>query len=158
MWGEQNRLLPKSENNPKGADLLNVKVSQLDYLFKDSVISWKLYAVDDGCPYKSGEIAENIRQQSAFAEQIQVLHLADELPSDAHPLKDLKSADDSKKGGSILLGCKQALEDGVYAIIYTDADNSVHLAPIGLLLKPYLENENRVVLGNRKGPNAVLVK
>ena len=30
MWGEQNRLLPKSDDNPNGEDLLNVKLAQLD--------------------------------------------------------------------------------------------------------------------------------
>jgi hypothetical protein len=43
-------------------------------------------------------------------------------------------------------------------IVYTDADNSVHLGQIGLLLRPHLQHNCRVVLGNRKHPDAVLVK
>jgi len=43
-------------------------------------------------------------------------------------------------------------------VIYTDADNSVHLGQIGLLLRPFIEDNIRVVLGNRKHPDAVLVK
>ena len=31
MWGEQNRLLPKSTDNPNGEDLLCVKLQQLDW-------------------------------------------------------------------------------------------------------------------------------
>lgn len=58
MWGEQNRLQPKSAKNPNGEDLLNVKVEQLAWLFDGTDIDWKLDAVDDGCPNKSGQIAE----------------------------------------------------------------------------------------------------
>jgi hypothetical protein len=43
-------------------------------------------------------------------------------------------------------------------VLYTDADVSVHLGQIGLLLQPYLERGTRVVLGDRKHPEAVLVK
>ncbi len=158
MWGEQNRLQKKSDNNPNGEDLLNVKVNQLSWLLGTSNIEWKLYAVDDGCPHGSGDLAESIRKESKYADQIEVLFLEKALPAAEPPLKNLKSADDSRKGGAILLGCEKALEDGVDAIIYTDADNSVHLSQIGLLLRPYLEGGYKVVLGNRKDPNAVLVK
>ncbi|MGB5172913.1 glycosyltransferase [Eudoraea sp.] len=158
MWGEQNRLQKKSGSNPNGEDLLNVKVDQLDWLFKDSNIEWKLYAVDDGCPHGSGDMAEAIRKESEYADQIEVLFLEKALPADKPPLKNLASADDSRKGGAILLGCEKALEDGVDLIIYTDADNSVHLSQIGLLLRPHLEEAYKVVLGNRKDPQAVLVK
>ena len=51
----------------------------------------------------------------------------------------------------------QAITDGKDAVIYTDADNSVHLGQIGLLLRPFLQKSARVVLGNRKHPDAVLV-
>ncbi|MBT8299346.1 MAG: glycosyltransferase [Maribacter sp.] len=158
MWGEQNRLQKKSDSNPNGEDLLNVKVDQLAWLCKGSSIEWKLYAVDDGCPHGSGAMAETIRKESEYADQIEVLFLENALPADRPPLKNLASADDSRKGGAILLGCDKALRDGMDAVIYTDADNSVHLSQIGLLLKPHLEQGYKVVLGNRKDPNAVLVK
>ncbi|MEM8894078.1 MAG: glycosyltransferase [Bacteroidota bacterium] len=158
MWGEQNRLKKKSDDNPNGEDLLNVKVEQLSWLFKGSNINWKLYAVDDGCPHGSGNLAESIRKASDHADQIEVLFLEKALPATAPPLKNLASADDSRKGGAILLGCDKALKDGVDVVIYTDADNSVHLAQLGLLLRPHLESGYKVVLGNRKDPNAVLVK
>ncbi|MEM9984234.1 MAG: glycosyltransferase [Bacteroidota bacterium] len=158
MWGEQNRLCKKSESNPNGEDLLNVKVEQLAWLLTGSSIEWKLYAVDDGCPHGSGDLAESIRQESAYADQIEVLFLEKALPASEAPLKNLKSADDSRKGGAILLGCDKALKDGADVIIYTDADNSVHLSQIGLLLRPHVESGYQVVLGNRKDKNAVLVK
>ena len=158
MWGEHNRLQKKSDNNPNGEDLLNVKVEQLAWLLNGSGIDWKLYAVDDGCPHGSGDLAESIRKESEYADQIEVLFLEKALPSDKPPLKDLSSADDSRKGGAVLLGCDKAMQDGADVVIYTDADNSVHLSQTGLLLRPHLEDGYKVVLGNRKDPEAVLVK
>ena len=43
-------------------------------------------------------------------------------------------------------------------MIYTDADNSVHLGQIGLLLEPFLSEGIEAVWGDRKNPEAVLVK
>ena len=118
MWGEQNRLQKKSDNNPNGEDLLNVKLDQLAWLFKGSNIDWKLYAVDDGCPHGSGTMAESIRKASEYADQIEVLFLEKALPADKPPLKNLASADDSRKGDAILLGCEKALQDEVDLIIH----------------------------------------
>ena len=52
----------------------------------------------------------------------------------------------------------QALDDGVDAVIYTDADNSVHMGQLGLILAPFVANNAQVVLGNRKDPLSILVK
>ena len=158
MWGEQNRLLPKSAGNPNGEDLLNVKMAQLGWLLGDSPIEWKLYAVDDGCPNHSGKIARQIIQGSPLENNVSVVFLEDALPAGSGPLKRLASANDSRKGGAIILGCQKALEEGAEAVIYTDADNSVHLGQVGLLLQKHLEEGYKVVLGNRKDKNSVLVK
>ncbi|MCO6491220.1 MAG: glycosyltransferase [Phaeodactylibacter sp.] len=158
MWGEQNRLLPKSADNPNGEDLLNVKLAQLDWLFRGSPVDWQLYAVDDGCPYGSGRIASEIVKGSPLENRVSVLFLEEALPADSGPLKNLASANDSRKGGAIILGCRRALEDGAEAVIYTDADNSVHLGQAGLLLRKHLEEGFKVVLGNRKHKHSVLVK
>lgn len=158
MWGEQNRLYPKSDSNPNGEDSLWVKIQQLDWAMRDSRIDWTLYAVDDGCPHGSGDIAAEIAASHPLGERVKVLYLAEAVPTDWAPLANLNSADDSRKGGAIILGCQTAIDDGVDAVIYTDSDNSVHLGQIGLLLRPFLENGLHVVLGNRKDPDAVLVK
>ncbi len=42
--------------------------------------------------------------------------------------------------------------------MYTDADNSVHLGQLGLLLKPFISNHHHVILGNRKHPDSILIK
>lgn len=158
MWGEQNRLLPKSETNPYGEDSMRTKITQMNWITADTPIDWTLYAVDDGCPYHSGKIAQEMANRHLNGENVCVLYLSEAVPADNGPLKELKSADDSRKAGAIILGCMQAISDGKDAVIYTDADSSVHLGQIGLLLRPFLDENYRVVLGNRKDPDAVLVK
>jgi len=154
MWGEQNRLYPKSAENPNGEDALRVKIEQLTWITQDTPVQWTLYAVDDGCPHGSGRIAQEIAQDNP---QVKVLFLADAIPTDDPALANLTSVNESRKGGAVILGCQQALADGAEAVIYTDADNSVHLGQIGLLVEQFVAGYN-VVLGNRKDPQSVLVK
>ena len=158
MWGEQNRLHPKTAVNPHGEDSLRTKLAQLEWATQDTAVSWRLYAVDDGCPHDSGRLAQTIADEHPLGDRVTVSFLAEALPTDSGPLANLASADDSRKGGAIIYGCMQALTDGADAVIYTDADNSVHLGQVGLLLRPYLDDGYRVVLGNRKHPDSVLVK
>ncbi|HAK47371.1 MAG TPA: glycosyltransferase, partial [Spirochaeta sp.] len=158
MWGEHNRLRLKSDDNPNGEDSLRVKLEQLDWATRETAVNWTLYAVDDGDPNDSGELVRQIAADHPLGDHVKVLYLSKAVPTDTGPLTELASADDSRKGGAILLGCMQAIEDGVDAVMYTDADNSVHLGQIGLLLRPFLQDGMRVVLGNRKHPEAVLVK
>jgi hypothetical protein len=158
MWGEHNRLYPKTEDNPYGEDALRVKLDQLTWICQNSPVSWTLYAVDDGCPHNSGKIAAEIAAAHPLKDSVKVLFLEDAIPADTGGLSRLQSVDDSRKGGAVILGAMQALEDGVDALIYTDADNSVHLGQIGLLLDPWINRQIPVVLGNRKHPEAVLVK
>jgi len=158
MWGEQNRLRPKSDDNPNGEDLLRTKLNQLEWVTKDTEIDWLLYPVDDGCPYESGKLAQEIASGHPLGDRVRVHFLAEHLPAEDGPLQKLGSANDSRKAGAVILGCMQALADGADAVIYTDADNSVHLSQIGLLLRPYVEDGYKAVIGNRKHPDAVLVK
>ena len=158
MWGEQNRLRPKSPDNPNGEDALRVKLEQLDWATAGTAVTWQLYAVDDGDPHDSGALAAKIAADHPLGDKVNVLWLDKTLPAADGPLANLASANDSRKGGAVIYGCMQAIADGVDAVIYTDADNSVHLGQIGLLLRPFLQNNTRVVLGNRKHPDAVLVK
>lgn len=158
MWGEQNRLHPRSDANPFGEDALRRKIEQLDWVCRGTPARWSLYAVDDGCPHGSGEIAESIASTYTPAKPVNVLHLAQYLPAADGPLRQLSSVDDSRKAGAIIAGSMQAIDDGVDAIIYTDADSSVHLGQVGLLVEPYVNEGTRVVLGNRKHPASVLVK
>ena len=158
MWGEQNRLHPKSTDNPHGEDSLRTKLAQLDWATQGTPVTWTLVAVDDGCPHDSGSIAQEIASVHPLGDHVKVIFLSDAVPTENGPLSNLASANDSRKGGAIIYGCMAALNHHADAIIYTDADNSVHLGQIGLLLRPYLAENYRMVLGNRKHPEAVLVK
>jgi hypothetical protein len=158
MWGEHNRLRPRSPDNPNGEDALRVKLRQLAWATAGTPVDWTVYAVDDGDPNDSGALATEIAAGEPLGDHVQVLSLADALPSARGPLAGLASADDSRKGGAVIHGCARALADGANAVIYTDADVSVHLGQIGLLLRPFLERGARVVLGDRKHADAVLVK
>jgi hypothetical protein len=158
MWGEHNRLRPRSPDNPNGEDALRSKLQQLAWATSGTPIDWTLYAVDDGDPHDSGRLAAEIAASEPAGKKVRVLWLSDALPAAEGPLAGLASVDASRKGGAVIHGCAQALADGVDAVIYTDADLSVHLGQIGLLLRPFLEQGARVVLGDRKHPEAVLVK
>jgi hypothetical protein len=158
MWGEHNRLRPRSADNPYGEDLLRVKLEQLEWVTAGTPVDWTLYAVDDGCPHGSAAIARNIAADHRLKDRVEVLELASALPAAGGPLAALGSADDSRKAGAVILGCSRALEKGADAVVYTDADNSVHLGQLGLLLRPWRDDGARVVLGDRKHPDAVLVK
>lgn len=158
MWGEQNRLQPKSESNPHGENSLVTKIEQLEWATRGSQIDWHLYAVDDGCPHGSGRIAGEVASTHPLGGKVTVLSLEDALPAVDGPLKNLASTDDSRKAGAIILGAMKGIDAGADAVVYTDADNSVHLGQIGLVLKPFVDGGVPVVLGNRKHPDSVLVK
>ncbi|MFK7910953.1 MAG: glycosyltransferase [Akkermansiaceae bacterium] len=158
MWGEHNRLLPKTDENPHGENSLVSKIEQLDWACKDTQIDWHLYAVDDGCPHGSGKIADEIASNHPLGDRVTVLSLADTLPASDGPLKNLENPDGSRKAGAIILGAMRAIQSGADAVVYTDADNSVHLGQLGLLLRPFVDQQTAVVLGNRKHPQSVLVK
>lgn len=158
MWGEQNRLQEKTIGNPNGENSLIVKINQLNWITEGTPVNWRLYPVDDGCPHDSAAIANQVLMSAPDAAKVSVLRLSDALPASSGSLKKLRHVDDSRKGGAIVYGCERALADQVDCVVYTDADNSVHLGQLGLLLKPFLSEDYQVVLGNRKHPNSILVK
>jgi hypothetical protein len=156
MWGEQNRLRPRSTENPHGEDSLATKLRQLDWAMRDTPIDWRVYAVDDGCPHGSAPIAAEIAHAHPLGDRVTVLSLADHLPAPSGPLRHLESPEASRKGGAITLGALRAIDDGADAVVYTDADSSVHLGQLGLLLRPFLREGAEVVLGSRKHSRGIL--
>ncbi len=158
MWGEHNRLRPRAADNPTGEDALRFKLDQLDWASRGTPVTWRLYAIDDGDPADSGALAAEIAASHPLGDRVTVGWLDQALPAADGPLAGLASSDDSHKGGAIVYGSSLALDDGADAVVYTDADNSVHLGQLGLLLEPLVSDGRRVVLGNRKHPDAVLVK
>jgi hypothetical protein len=157
MWGEQRRLRPRSDRNPTGEDALHVKLDQLAWLFAESDVDWRLYAVDDGDPEDSAATAQERADEHEYGDRVHVLRLADVVPTASGPLGGLAHTDDSRKGGAIVHGASVALADGCQALVMTDADNSVNLGQIGLLLERFGTGVD-VVVGDRKHPSSVLVK
>ena len=143
---------------PNGEDALRAKLDQLAWITEGTDIDSRVIAVDDGCPDDSAAVAEEMAASHAdgrFA--VLVLRLADALPCSAGPLAGLASAEDSQKGGALLYGALCASETGTDAVVLTDADSSVDLGQLGLLVGPWADGAP-VVLGDRKALGAVLVK
>ena len=157
MWGEQRRLLPRSADNPTGEDALVTKLDQLGWLFDGSEVDWSVRAVDDGDPDDSATVAQAQARRHEHGERVTVMRLTDAIPAESGPLASLAHVDDSRKGGAIVLGALGALEDGADAVVITDADNSVNLGQVGLLLQPFWAGAG-VVVGDRKHPESILVK
>ena len=158
MWGERRRLLPRSADNPLGEDAMRVKLDQLQWLFDGTDIAWTLLAVDDGDPDDSATIARQQADLHPCADRVEVLRLHDAIPAGGGPLAALDHVDNSRKGGAMVLGAQRALELGADVVAITDADNSVNLGQVGLLLDPYLHRGAGAVVGDRKHPDSVLVK
>ena len=59
MWGEQRRLLPKSEENPHGENSLAMKIDQLAWAAEGTPVNWRLRA--PFLPF-SGRIAQLVEQ------------------------------------------------------------------------------------------------
>lgn len=157
MWGEQRRLRPRSPDNPTGEDALRVKLDQLAWLFEGTGIDWRVYPVDDGDPDDSGAVAIESAAGHPQGTRVTVLHLGHAIPTSTGPLSGLADVDHSRKGGAIVLGASAALDDGCDVVVMTDADNSVNLGQTGLLIASHARGAN-VVVGDRKHPDAVLVK
>ncbi|MFW2382391.1 MAG: glycosyltransferase [Acidimicrobiales bacterium] len=157
MWGERRRLRPRTDDNPTGEDALHVKLDQLSWLFSGTPTDWRVYAVDDGDPEDSAEVAIERAGLHPAGHRVSVLRLADLIPADAGPLVRLDHVDGSRKGGAMIAGAARAVADDCDAIVLTDADNSVNLGQLGLLLGPFCGGAGAVI-GDRKHPDSVLVK
>lgn len=157
MWGEQRRLRPRADDNPTGEDALHVKLDQLSWLFEGSPTNWRVYPVDDGDPDDSAAVAIERAAEHDEGHRVTVLRLSELVSTDDGPLAGLDDVDESRKGGAIVAGAAAALSDGCDAVVMTDADNSVNLGQVGLLLGPFIGGAD-VVIGDRKHADAVLVK
>jgi hypothetical protein len=177
MYGETGRMVPRSVH-PHGEDFVRVKVGQLDWLTEGLPgVTWSVIACDDGCPDRPSsadlmiEIAAAEGYPSEGHRSVTVLRLADVIGSDVSisPAFDrLVSADQSRKGGSILAGLAAAVAAGParpdgagrHVVSYTDADLSANLAQLGSLAAPVVAGGTvAAALGQRYGiDGAVLVR
>ena len=157
MNREHERILTPEEH-PLGEDFLNRKVAQLRWLFGGRQL-WELVIVDDGCPDGSGAIAERIVKERGYQKFTRVLYIADAI-AEGHPIvSELRSADESRKGGSIELGMYEAAQHPRrgHLIVYTDADLSTHLGQLGLLAAAIRDGADTAA-GSRREPTSVVVK
>lgn len=159
LYNEHNRIKP-SHQHPHGEDFLNVKVHQLNWLFKDAPnYTWELIVVDDGCPNDSGKIAEAIVADAGYG-NVEVLFLEQAIQEEAPVASELDDPSDSQKGGSILYGMYHAARDEKenHVVLYTDADLSTHLGQVGLLTHPILEEGYLAAIGSRREDRSVVIK
>ncbi|MBS9768161.1 MAG: hypothetical protein KGV44_11585 [Flavobacteriaceae bacterium] len=161
VYKEHNRI-KKSSEHPHGEDFLLKKVAQLEWLFADNpLINWELIVVDDGCPEKSGEIAQNIIDKNHLQDKVRVLHLSDAIEQNYLPTKGLKSTNDSQKGGAILYGMWDAVQhckSENHIVAYTDADLSTHLGQLMLLANPIVNEQKLAAIGSRREKQSVVIK
>jgi hypothetical protein len=177
MYGETGRMVPRSVH-PHGEDFVRAKVGQLDWLTSGLPgLTWSIIACDDGCPDfpSSADVMTGIAAAEGYPREghrsVTVLRLAEVIESDQSisPAFDrLVSADQSRKGGSILAGLAAAVEagrarrtsGGRQVVCYTDADLSANLAQLGSLAAPVVAGEGVAAgLGQRYGiDEAVLVR
>jgi hypothetical protein len=177
MYGETGRMVPRTRH-PHGEDFVRAKVRQLDWLTGGLPgVTWRVTAVDDGCPDQpsSAELMTDIAAAEGYPAEghrsVTVLRLAEMIGGNVSisPAFDrLTSADQSRKGGSILAGLATATRAGTarandtarQVICYTDADLSANLAQLGSLAAPLVAGGSVAgALGQRYGlEGAVLVK
>ena len=160
MYKEHNRLRTQAEH-PHGEDFLVRKVEQVEWLLAGlPAARWEMLVVDDGCPEKCGEIAQQIVNARGLGDRVRVLFLQDAIDT-GHPLaRGLRSTDDSQKGGSVEYGMSVAAEDDSqsHVVVFTDADLSTHLGQLGLLIDPILRGGFDAAIGSRREPLSVVIK
>ena len=171
MFRETERILRRDQHE-HGEDFLFEKLRQIEWLADhNSLLTWDLVAVDDGCPAtpSSGDVAQRLVTEADLGGRVRVLRLADAIDQQlaiSDGFAALTSTDDSRKGGSIAYGMWAAISGrgGVipvgaeHVVIYTDADLSTNLAQAGSLVLPVLRGASAAA-GQRYGvPGAVLVK
>lgn len=158
MWRERSRLLPSGPDNPHGEDAFARKLIELDAVFSQTNVDWRVYFVDDGCPEHSGNLVRDLARHGN-SQRVVCIDLADAIPSTKPPLSRLRTVEDSAKGGALVLGSLRAIEDGCDLIAYTDCDTSASLLQLGRLLAPMLADEGvGAVLGSRYHPSSLYAK
>ena len=159
VYKEHTRILRPDEHE-HGEDFLRRKLDQLGWLFERTPWhTWDLTVVDDGCPERSGDLAQAVLNETPDVDT-RVLFLADAIEEGLPIIKGLTSTDDSRKGGSIRYGMWEASRHDRpnHVILFTDADLSTHLAQAGLLMDPIIREGRNAAIGSRRHPASVVLK
>ena len=170
MYQETERIL-RHDQHPHGEDFLFEKLRQIAWLADhNSLLTWDLIAVDDGCPSvpSSADVAASLVAEAGLERRVSVLRLADAIGQRLPVTRTfgrLDSTADSRKGGAITYGMWAAVHqraglvpDGAdHVVLYTDADLSTNLAQAGTPMLDVLRGA-AASAGQRYGvPGSVLV-
>ena len=159
VYKEHTRILRPDEHE-HGEDFLRRKLAQLKWLFERTPWhTWDLTVVDDGCPERSGDLAQAILDETPEVDA-RVLWLAEAIEEGLPIINGLTSTDDSRKGASIRYGMWEASSHDRpnHVILFTDADLSTHLAQAGLLMDPIIRGGRNAAIGSRRHPASVVLK
>ncbi len=161
VYKEHHRILDSSQH-PNGENFLVKKIQQMEWLFEgQDRITWDLTVVDDGCPEGSGKIAQEIIEANHLQNKAKVLFLSDAIAQALPPVKMLTSTNESQKGGSILYGMWDAVQQKrsqKHIVVFTDADLSTHLGQLMLLANPIVHHNQLSAIGSRREKASVVVK
>lgn len=160
VYKEHERILTSAEH-PHGEDFLDRKLAQLEWLLDGrEQADFELVVVDDGCPEDSGgAVVDKAASLGERGSRVRVLKLADAIAAGSPVTTGLASPDDSRKGGSVVLGMWDSIqtERPGHVVIFTDADLSTHLGQSGLLAAPILAG-GAAAIGSRRHPDSVVLK
>jgi hypothetical protein len=160
IYKEHNRILTEEEH-PHGEDFVMRKIAQLEWLFEGKEnFSWDMFIIDDGCPENSGKIAEQILKEKYKKENVNVFYLQNAINERIPVARNLKTTNDSRKGGSIEYGLYLASVEPreKHIIMYTDADLSIHLGQAGMLINSIIANEKDAAIGSRSETASIFIK
>ncbi|RLD57796.1 MAG: hypothetical protein DRJ05_09110 [Bacteroidetes bacterium] len=160
IYNENNRIKTLKEH-PHGEDFLMKKISQLEWLFEGNEnFSWDMYVVDDGCPEHSGKIAQQILKERYKGNNVEVHFLKDAIDKRLPISLPLHNTDESRKGGSIEYGMWLAVQKDRpgHIVFYTDADLSIHLGQVGILIDSIHKDNLDAAIGSRREDTSVFIK
>ncbi len=165
VYKETGRIRRRAEH-PHGEDSIRYKLKVLRELESlNPHLSARFVVVDDECPDRSGELAEQILREFAdeyAACKYRTLYLGkaiDERDPDVPPgLTHKDGTNRSVKGGALLFGMRKAVDDpveGRHILVDNDADLSIHPAQLGILVQAILQGKSQAVAGSRRETDSV---
>jgi hypothetical protein len=160
IYKEHKRILNRDEHE-HGEDFLREKIKQMQWLCQDLPgITWDMMVVDDGCPAGSGRLAQQIATDHPAGKDVRILFLEDAIRH-RHPIiQPMTSTDQSRKGGAVILGLWESLQNSRpnHIVLYTDADLSTDLGQCGLLVEGIVNNGADAAIGSRRESLSMVIK
>ncbi len=152
---EHHRLRLSGPENPNGENSLENKLAQLEWLFRDTEVEYRLIYLSGGCPWGSDEVLDGEIKRIG-TDQVSHIRL-DDYKAGVSFIKN-------QKGGEIIFGIRSVLQlpgyadEGYFdAMLFTDADMTFDLGQLGFLLDEHFAGKD-IIIGNRMDPRSVLVK